>query len=115
MLMQSYNQTPSCTRCICSNAYVLPDSNNCLYIGNTKVINLREEDEGLSPFLHCLSNPPMLFGGFAPPAAKQTSAVFFIDFSQRRCCTSNWNWRQNTPKKEKKNSASAGLVFISHN
>ncbi|WP_309253835.1 hypothetical protein, partial [Prevotella brunnea] len=25
-----------------------------------------------------LSYPSMLFGGFAPPAARQTSAVFFI-------------------------------------
>lgn len=51
---------------------------NCLYIDNTKLINLREEDESSSPFLYCLSHPPMLFGGFAPPAARQTSAVFFM-------------------------------------
>ena len=33
----------------------------------------------------------MLFGGFAPPAARQTSAVFFIEFSPQTFCTSIWN------------------------
>src|SRR3712207_474321 len=43
---------------------------NCLYICNTKLVNPMEKDESSSPFLYCLSLPPVLFGGFAPPAAR---------------------------------------------
>ena len=48
---------------------------------NTKLINLREGNERSPLFLYCLSHPPMLFGGFAPPAARQTSAVFFMYYA----------------------------------
>ncbi|SET06584.1 hypothetical protein SAMN04487825_1131, partial [Prevotella sp. kh1p2] len=63
---------------------------NCLYIRNTKLVNPREGDESSPPFLYCLSYPTMLFGGFAPPAARQTSAVFFMGYSPRNVCTSKW-------------------------
>ena len=58
---------------------------------NTKLINLGEKSESSSPFLYCLSYPSIFFGGFATPAARQTSAVFFIEFSPQTFCTSIWN------------------------
>ncbi|MCO6026614.1 hypothetical protein NG821_12345, partial [Prevotella cerevisiae] len=47
---------------------------------------------------HCLSHHLTLFGGFAPPAARQTAAVFFMIFAPRCFCTSNWK----EPKDERK-------------
>jgi hypothetical protein len=49
---------------------------NCLYISNAKLINPGEISVSPLCFLHYLLSP--LSGGFAPPAARATTAVFFI-------------------------------------
>ena len=52
----------------CSNTLIvyLCSEVNCLYICNTKLINLREGDECSPPFLHCLSLPPGSSGASRP-------------------------------------------------
>ncbi|KXB51122.1 hypothetical protein HMPREF1870_00068, partial [Bacteroidales bacterium KA00344] len=47
---------------------------------NTKLINLGETEVSLFLFVLLV----VLFGGFAPPAARQTSAVFFMVFIQSK-------------------------------
>ena len=62
----------------CSNTLIvyLCSEVNCLYICNTKLINLREEDERSPPFLHCLSLPPGSSGLHAPGRKTSPRGVF---------------------------------------
>ena len=64
----------------CSNTLIvyLCSEVNCLYICNTKLINLREGDECSSLSLHCSSLPPGSSGASAPPAVRQAPVVFFM-------------------------------------
>ena len=62
----------------CSNTLIvyLCSEVNCLYICNTKLINLREGDECSPPFLHCLSLPPGSSGASRPRPQGKPRGVF---------------------------------------
>ena len=64
----------------CSNTLIvyLCSEVNCLYICNTKLINLREGDECSPPFLHCLSLPPGSSGASRPRPQGKPRGVFHM-------------------------------------
>ena len=75
----------------CSNTLIvyLCSEVNCLYICNTKLINLRE-GTNVSILFALLKPSAGLFGGFRPPAARQAPWCFSWCQTPPRFCTSIW-------------------------
>ena len=76
----------------CSNTLIvyLCSEVNCLYICNTKLINLREGDECSPPFLHCLSLPPGFSGASGPQPQGKPPWCFSWCQTPLRFRTSVW-------------------------
>ena len=76
----------------CSNTLIvyLCSEVNCLYICNTKLINLREGGRMFSSFLHCLSLPPGSLEASGPRPKGKPPWCFSWCQTPPRFCTSIW-------------------------